>query len=249
MIVNQHVRGWEIITHFTHGLVAGKIGHQLESSLKKDHETDILAAIIQHDDLLANPGEVTYLTKAGAPMDFTQRARTEKEALLHAERIYTHASQKSQLMALLIGRHLEFLNGAAAKKGSKMYALLHTIQLDRKRQRSLYKIDPATEEALYHILLFCDRLSLIILQRQIPAIQRALEINTTINNQTYFIKNVVGNTNEIYPWIFEKDQFELTYESRIVTQLSFSSNKEFFDTLLQTPPKLNTVLLKNNIKE
>ena len=231
MIVKQKKEGWEIISHYTHGLLAGKIANQLQDDLKCQHWLDVLTAVIEHDDHLPDFNEQNYLTDTGAPMDFTMSAGTPTEILAHAKGVYGDALQKSQLVGLLVGRHLSFLNEELAKDFEKMQLFLDEVEKNRSKQRKLYGLHRADEDALYNILLFCDRCSLILSQDKIPEVERKLEINQTIKNNTYFISKNAENKIKIEPWCFENDYFTLSLEYRILTKASFKSNQELQEAL------------------
>lgn len=231
MIVKQKKEGWEIISHYTHGLLAGKIADQLKNDLKTTHWLDVLTAVIEHDDHLLDFSEQNYLTDTGAPMDFTMSAGTPTEILMHAQGVYNDALQKSQLVALLVGRHLSFLNEELAKDFKEMQLFLGEVEKNRSKQRKLYALHKADEDALYNILLFCDRCSLILCQDKIPEVERKLEINQTIKKNTYFISENAENKIKIEPWCFENDHFTLSLEYRILTKAAYKSNQELQDAL------------------
>lgn len=240
MIVKQKKEGWEIISHYTHGLLAGKIADQLQDDLKRQHWLDVLTAVIEHDDHLPDFNEQNYLTDTGAPMDFTMSAGTPAEVLIHAKGVYGDALQKSQLVALLVGRHLSFLNEELAKDFEEMQLFLDEVEKNRSKQRKLYALHKADEDALYNILLFCDRCSLILSQDKIPEIERKLEINQTINKNTYFISQSSENKIKIEPWCFENHQFTLGLEYRILTKASFKNNQELHDDLKNAKVQIRT---------
>ncbi len=50
MIVNLNNEGWEIFSHSSHGLLAGKIANELADTFKNENWVATLAAIIEHDD-------------------------------------------------------------------------------------------------------------------------------------------------------------------------------------------------------
>ena len=224
MIVKQKKEGWEIVSHYTHGLLAGKIADQLKGSLKTPHWLDVLTAVIEHDDHLLDFKEQNYLTDNGSPMDFTMSSGTPTQILKHAKGVYADAIQKSQLTALLVGRHLSFLYDTMEVEG--MQRFLKNVEKKRKVQRKLYALNKTDEDALYDILLFCDRCSLILCEDQIPEVGRKLEINKTIDKNTYFISKNDKNKVKIDPWCFENDQFTLHFEYRILNRAAFKNNRE-----------------------
>lgn len=240
MIVNPHSKGWEIVSHYTHGLLAGKIAMQLGPEHRQDNWEDILAAIIEHDDHLLDFDEKNYLTDAGAPLDFTLDERSDDDALEHAERVYRNALQKSQLVALLIGRHLEFLYHDKVKDHSGFRKFFKAVENDRKEQSKLYGWEKSNIERAYALMRFCDRCSLILCQDLVPASERRLEVNTSINGETYFISRT-DNGLHVDPWPFGPESFRLRFEIRLINKLSFPSNGELAKEIKQTAPDFREV--------
>jgi len=234
------MEGWEIISQYTHGLLAGKIAMQLKLDLRPQHWEDILTAIIEHDDHLLDFGEKNYLTDAGAPLDFTLDKRSDDDAHEHAEKVYRNSLQKSQLVALLIGRHLEFLYHGKAKKHSGFRNFFKALRTDRKKQLKLYNWQEPSLEKTYSLMRFCDRCSLILCQDLAPMSPRKLEVNTSIEDKTYFISKE-DDEMHISPWPFESDSFQLRYEIRQVNKLFFKSNAELEKELWATQAQLREV--------
>ncbi|HEA30926.1 MAG TPA: DUF3891 family protein [Leeuwenhoekiella sp.] len=242
MIVKQKKEGWEIISHYTHGLLAGKIANQLENDLKGPHWLDVLTAVIEHDDHLLDFDEQNYLTDNGSPMDFTMSSGTPAEMVKHAQGVYSDAMQKSQLVGLLVGRHLSFLYEDLDFKEMRLF--LEKIEKERSNQRKTYNLSKADEDALYNILLFCDRCSLILCQDAIPEVGRKLEINTTIAKNTYFISKTGQDTLKIEPWCFEEEDFTLTLEYRMLAKASYKSNQELEENLENAKVQIRTFQFK-----
>ena len=241
MIVNPHPEGWEIVSHYTHGLLAGKIAMQLKPGLRPNHWEDVLTAIVEHDDHLLDFGEKDYLTDAGAPMDFTLDERSDDDALEHAEKVYRSSLEKSRLVALLIGRHLEFLYHDKVKEHSGFRKFFKALEADRGEQLKLYGWKKPTLEEAYALMRFCDRCSLILCRDQVPGPPRKLEINTSIKGRAYFISRTDLGL-QIDPWPFRSDSFRLRFEVRQVKKLSFRSNGELEEGIMATRPRLKEVI-------
>ena len=226
MIVKHHERGWEIISHYAHGLLSGKIAQELKKDLRPQHWLDVLTGIVEHDDHLLDFDEQDYLTENGTPKDFTMDGGTDEEALEHAERVYSNAMQKSQLVALMVGRHLAFLYDSLADDFKPMKDFLDHIASLRKGQRKLYGLKKSGEDGLYNMMLFCDRLSLILCQEKIPQVGRKVEINKTIDDKRYFLYKDSSDFVTVEPWPFELDEFTLEFEYRILEKPVFKDCKE-----------------------
>jgi len=85
----------------------------------------------------------------------------------------------------------------------------------------------------YQVLLFCDRLSLILSQKQNPFAGRELEINKSIGGKTYFVSEDEQRNLNVRPWIFNCEQFEVSIPVRRLKKTTFKSSSEFKDSLRQ----------------
>lgn len=231
MIVGHENKGWEIVSHYAHGLLAGKFAVQLDRGHLPLYWTDTLTAVIEHDDHLLDFDEREYLTEHGTPLDFTLAKGTDAETLEHAKRVFSSAMQKSQMIGLLVGRHLEFLYQGLSKDYEPIGKFLDGVSGLREGQRKLYGIEKSDEDNLYDMLRFCDRCSLILAQNKIPEVGRKLEINRTIKDKTYFISRDGEGTCKISPWPFHKKEFEIEFEYRMLEQTSFKNNGELKQAL------------------
>jgi hypothetical protein len=226
MIVNHTSQGWQVISHSTHGLLAGKIAQKIKRELRLKNWVDTLTGIIEHDDMLLGFDEKEYLTPNGTPKDFKMAGGTNAQSLEHAKRVYRMALQKSQIIALLVGKQLCFLYDSMAKEYGPMNSFLEEVKELRISQRKLYDLTVVHLEDLHAILLFCDRTSLILVQNKIPEVGKKLDINTTIGNETYCISRRDDASITIEPWIFQDEKFEIGFESRLLTAASFADNQD-----------------------
>ncbi|KGK28830.1 DUF3891 family protein [Cellulophaga sp. E6(2014)] len=244
MIVRHHTDGWKIISHYTHALLAGKFAYQLKQELRYSHWVETLTAITDHDDHMVDFDATNYLTNVGTPRDFMMDGGYERDAIKHAKKLYAASEQKSGWIVLLIARHLQFLYGNDSNQEMKQF--LADSAEKSKTLRKLYGIRKKTEDNLYSILLFCDRLSLIICGEEVPETGRKLEINTSINNKTYSINRNADDTFQVSPWIFEDDSFELDFEYKILNQVNYKSNQELKEVLESSAAQLQKIRFKNS---
>lgn len=213
---------------------------QLKKSLRPDFWEDVLTAVIEHDDHLLDFKEKNYLTDIGTPLDFTLDKRSDNDAYEHAERVYRSSCQKSQVVALLVGSHLEFLYGSVAKQQPKFKEFFNQVRRDRKKQIKLIAWNKNKLEAAYDLMRFCDRCSLILCQNLIPQGGRKLEINNTILGNDYFINEDGGNL-KIGPWPFETNNFKMQYEYRILKESSFPDNLALEKAIRDAPVQLKEI--------
>ncbi|WP_378187484.1 DUF3891 family protein [Aquimarina sp. W85] len=238
MIVNKVIDGWEIIYHYAHGLLAGQIAQQITHAYRPKYWIETLTAIIEHDDNQLDFKQKKYLDSVGAPLDFELDIPTNEELYKRASGVLQLAAFKSGWIMLLVSMHVHNLYHKESSPKDKLWNLLQDQIKLRKTLRRRYGISVEEAEAYYNILLFCDRCSLLMCQNAIPSQGRAIEINKTINNEQYFIKNVDQTTYTIEPWCFERDSFEVAVESRTLTQLKFNNNRELQKALAAANVKI-----------
>ena len=164
MIVNMKADGWEIIYHRAHALLAAQIAAHWNQQDSPQRITDTIAAISHHDDL-EKEWEEDQLTEAGAPKDFTKEGQTSADKLIeHIEQ----ALYRGRWVALLTSMHTCFLN-----QGADSTDIAEFVKEQEKLQKQWRKelgISKAEAESSYQFMKWCDRLSLILCQHQIPMI-------------------------------------------------------------------------------
>ncbi len=187
--------GWEIIYHRAHALLAAQIAAHWNQADSPQRITDTIAAISHHDDL-EKEWEKDQLTEAGAPKDFTQEGQTSVE---HLTKHIQESLYRGRWVALLTSMHTCFLN-----QGSDSDDIVQFVKEQERRQKLWRKelgISKEEAQSSYQFMKWCDRLSLILCQGQIPMSQRKLEINDSPSGEkNYIIKTDDGIT--VIPWCF-----------------------------------------------
>ena len=90
---------------------------------------------------------------------------------------------------------------------------------------------------------WCDRLSLILCQGQIPMNQRKLEINDSPGgDKNYIFKTDDGIT--ITPWCFKEDEIKVYVETSHLSQVEFKDNAEITEALKNAPRQYKEWILK-----
>lgn len=234
MIVNTTNKGWEIISQYAHGLLAGRIAAQIHPKYRPKQWVETLTAIIEHDDKQIDLDIQSCLSDAGLPMDFTLSKPEPQSSLVNRARgLMELAMNKSRWIALLISCHLDFLyNNKDA--GKEMQVFLKEGLAFRKQTVKKFNINEEKLNEYYQILRFCDRLSLIICKDEVPEKGRRLEINKSINHETYFVSRGEADQLIIDPWCFKEKSFDLSVESRYLEQATFSSGKALKTALDKT---------------
>ncbi len=238
MIVNKSVVGLHIIFHEAHGLLAGKIANEITAKYRPIFWFETLIAVCQHDDRQLNFEEKDYLSDIGVPLDFTEERDSVHDVMMRMQRILKTATNKSLWIRLLISYHLEFIYAHLAAKSRRITSFFKAEDQARKHILKNFQISDNTARTYYEFLRFCDRLSLILCKDEAPEAGRLLEINTSIQGETYFIKKLDNGDLVISPWIFSTNEFELTVEERILRKTQFTSTKQFELALMTCTPQL-----------
>ncbi|MBA3480639.1 MAG: DUF3891 family protein [Pirellulales bacterium] len=231
MIVTHTASGWDIVFQAAHALLAYRFAFELKG-LKDIHLwKETLAALADHDDLKEAFGKNVYLTELGAPKDFTQFSVSARERFTEVKRRIESGHRKHRWIGVLCSRHAEELY--AHENTSKQLKVL--LQSERKRRLAvLHAIDASVSdlEAAYQVLQFCDRISLILCQGGIPAMNRRIEIVSHIGSARYELWDNGDHSLAVDPWPFETPEFEVGVEVRTIPQLMFSSDRELEKRLM-----------------
>ncbi len=237
MIINKSTLGLHIILHEAHGLLAGKIANEISEEYRPIHWFETLIAVCEHDDRQLNFDEKDYLSELGVPLDFTEENYSVNDVLERMRRILKSSENKSLWVRLLISYHNEFIYGDMKEDSLQINSFFKNEEKERKKLLKHFSIKEKDAKSYYEFLRFCDRLSLILCKDETPEGCRLLEINTSINGETYFIKKTADDKLIISPWPFKKEQFELSVEERILKETQFKSSKQFKIALNNTMPQ------------
>ncbi len=227
MIVRKSSKGLHIIYQAAHGLLAGKIAQALKLDYRTDRWLDTLIAIVEHDDHQLDFEEKKYLSDLGIPLDFTEGDVSTDKILKRAERVVRQAKSKSLWTAMLVSFHLDFLYGNFREESKKATQFLESQDTFRNEMISHFGISQTKAESVYELLRFCDRCSLILCKDEIPGNHRKLEINTSIKQKTYFIREKENGKISVNPWCFEASEFKVSVEETLLEQPKFKNQKEF----------------------
>lgn len=218
MIVNYTENGWQIITQRSHGLLAAQICARWKKDKQPGRWVDTLIATAEHDDVYNELENEDLVNENGGPVNFKQ---TEFEAK-KSEALIAMAETKSAFIALLISRHIQFVHGSEPK-AKPFFAKL------ANREKDWLQIANTTKGEIskaYELLEFCDAFSLLICQQLIQPEQRKIQISNGPEGEPYEMF-ASGDKLIVAPWPFEVASFPVSYEVRLITQLSFNSSDEF----------------------
>jgi hypothetical protein len=233
MIVNPLPDGWQIIYHRAHALLAAQIAGQWrdKDACPKFYET--IAAISHHDDL-EKEWEERNLTPAGAPKDFTMSSDEE----ISYEALQKHLEDslyRGRWVALLNSMHLYRLNKNTEGTSPKVDKFLSQQLADQKTYCKELNIAQSDASKAYAFMQWCDRLSLILCQQQLPADERALEISKGPDGTRYDIIQFENGLITVTPWCFKDDSFTVNVESITLKTIKFEDNASLTEALKKAP--------------
>jgi hypothetical protein len=233
MIVNLTDEGWEIIYHRAHALLAAQLAGYWQTPDDTTRLVDTIAAIAHHDDL-EREWEGSHLTKSGAPLDFTLGDGED----FAVPPLYKHveaALYRGRWVALLVSMHMSFLlEGRRGELCELDEFLDKQIEL-RQTWRDSLGISETDAEKAYAKMQCCDRLSLILCQRQIPDGERFLEIAKGPEGDRHDLLQRGDKTLTVKPWPFTDQKFTVRVDASLLTQMKFDSDEELIASLQHAP--------------
>lgn len=233
MIVNLTANGWEIIYHRAHALLAAQIAGYWHTPDDTARLVETIAAIAHHDDL-EREWQGDHLTKAGAPLDFTLGCTGSIPVL--SEHI-DNALYRGRWVALLVSMHMSFLGEGKHGETLELDQFLdQQIELQTALRKSL-KVKKADAEKAYAMMQCCDRLSLILCQKQLPDGERLLEIAKGPTGEHHYILKRADETLSVKPWPFKDQKFTIQVDACYPNQMKFDSNQELVESLKSAPIK------------
>ena len=248
MIVNSTPTGWQIIYQQAHALLAMQLGWHWPHTLAPDRWVSLLAAIAQHEDeqdAWHGRGGHHGLTPAGAPANFTQK----EFSLEQATGVLTAARYQGRWRSLLTSMHLMVLYGGLRGRNKKTDAFLDDLLAGQEAWRRALKISKKEAQQAYDLMLWCDRLSLILCRHEIPEMGRAVEIYHGPDGTMHALAQPdPGGPMTITPWPFREEAVTVTIEVSLLTQLSFRDDAELAAALRVAPVETLTWELRPAVK-
>jgi hypothetical protein len=234
MIVNLIENGWEVIYHRAHALLAAQIGGHWRKKDSPERLYETLAAISHHDDL-EREWEGNQLTPAGAPLDFTLDPESSIEKL---DKHIQQARYRGRWVTLLTSKHICFICQSKQDESpewKRFFKEQTQLQEDYRKGLGVEKDDV---ERAYQFMRWCDRLSLILTQKQVPQVSRALEITSGIDGQRYDLRQTSDGFITVEPWPFEDDKFTVNVEACLLSELKYESTEQLVADLKEAPVTL-----------
>jgi hypothetical protein len=218
MIVNYTESGWQIISQRSHGLLAAQICAHWRRDNQPSRWVDTLIATAEHDDVYNEFESEDLLDQLGAPLNFKQTAFRSEDC----QRLIDLAENKSSYIALLTSRHIQFVFDADPN-AKEFISELKAKEAVWLKRASISKKEVSQG---YELLEFCDAFSLLICQGLVQPEHRKIEISNGPDGTAYAMRASDGGL-IVTPWPFELESFEVSYESRTISQLRFESITEF----------------------
>ena len=234
MIVNLAKDGWDVIYHRAHALLAAQLGGHWRRSNTPLRIYETIAAISQHDDL-EKEWTSGNLTKSGAPLDFTLAEIPPEVSLKKLKQHLENSCYRGRWVTMLTSMHIYFLHHNKKDISGEWCDFLETQLQDQKRWQRDLKLSKQEAERSYQFMQWCDRLSLILTQNQVPDGSRALEITHGIDNQRYDLRRLKDGNLTVEPWPFEEYEFTVNVESSHLSELKYDSDEALITALKQAP--------------
>ena len=227
MIANLDEKGWEVIYHRAHALLAAEIAGHWHPKLRPLRWLETIAAISHHDDL-EKEWSGNHLTEAGGPLDFTLDKKTDLKKL---RSLAQNSRYRGRWVAMLISMHISFLNEGKRGESPELDSFLDEQLQHQEQWRKELNVSKDDAAKAYAFFQWCDRLSLILCNHVLPADERALEIAKTADGQRYDVIERSDGSVTVMPWPFQEDQFTVNVEACYLEQLKFDSNDELTEAL------------------
>lgn len=238
VIVNATPNGWEVIYHRAHALLAAELAGQWRRKDAPVRLYETIAAISHHDDL-EKEWEEDILTEAGAPKDFMLSTNADLDAGVDKlANLAKNALYRGRWVALLISMHISRLNESSRGKSSKLDKLLDEQLQNQQRWRKELSIKKEEVDAAYAFMQWCDRLSLILCQQELPDDERFLEISKGPEGERYDIMQRSDNLVVVKPWPFQDNKFTVNVEACDLSQVKFQTSTELTQALQEAPIKV-----------
>lgn len=149
-----------------------------------------------------------------------------------------NALYRGRRVALLISMHISRLNEPSRGQFSKLDKLLDEQLQNQQRWRKELGIEKEEVDATYAFMQWCDRLSLILCQQELPDDERFLEISKGPGGQRYDIMQRSDNLVVVKPWPFQDNKFTVNVEACDLWQVKFESSTELTQALQEAPIKV-----------
>lgn len=231
MIVRQVDTGWQLINQQAHGLLAFDLAMHWATDKRPDFWAETLIALTEHDDGQPAWSGRNHLTAAGTPLDF----KILEYSVEQCRSLIGVCLQKSRWNALMASMHTTFLYEEKRGTDKALDEFLDQQVTNQAKWRKEYKATKKTAQYAYDFVQWCDALSLILCQQQVPMNGRKLEISVGPDGSPYYISQDSDDTLHIDPWPFADDTFTVHVETFIVDRVVFNDDDELYRAIQDAP--------------
>jgi hypothetical protein len=234
MIVTKNPDGWNIFFHRTHALLAFKIGMSIKESfwLLPKFRLDGLSAITDHDGGQTDWNKSDSLTKAGAPLDFRQPSPVPLDKV---KSLISRSLYKSAFMTLMISMHCRSIYKDQNEKEVEKFK--EELEVLCKSILKHLNLKLADAEGCYQILRFCDELSLMLCQGDMPKQGRKIQLEPLPGIEENFIRKGEDGFLKLDQWCFGSTEFDISVEYYQTKKLKYNSDQELISELPMGNPK------------
>lgn len=239
MIVLYSEEGWKVITQRAHGVLSFQVAMRWKHDQLPTRWTELLLAIAEHDDAEVELDGENLLTTNGGPLNYEMKTFDLDNCTRLAELSVT----KSRYVALLTSMHMNFLyaDDARSDPGAKKF-----LAEEAKKRNKLRKELGMSEKEVDHdyaILEWCDAFSLLLCRDDLQPEQRKIEISKGPENVKYQLHQDASDNLVIDPWPFDKKEFRVAVEYRLIKELKFDSSAAFRKAFYEADIKEDNWLL------
>ena len=168
-------------------------------------------------------------------MDFTLGEASPEGSLETIKKHLEDSLYRGRWVTLLTSMHVCFLNQDKREISADWRSFLETQVHNQEQWAKELGIAKEEADRSYQFMRWCDRLSLILAQQQIPDGGRALEITHGIDQQRYDLRCLENGNLTVEPWPFENDEFTVNVECCHLSKLKYDSNDALTTALKQAP--------------
>ena len=241
MIVSPINKGWKIIFHKAHALLAMDIGLKLDRSLWAipKYWAAGMESIGEHDNDQPKWNGRDNLTDSGAPLDYRQRKEVD---LKQAKAVAKSAKYKSGFIVLMVSAHFHQLYGES--KELKVLKFLEEMEHQCDDIRMNLGLEKDQVSQCYSFIRFCDELSLALCQNDFENQKEPVKIKPIAGESEIYLSQLPSGEFEIEPWIFAEDKVEFNTEYFTTTTDFYSEDEELRNDLDFLHPSERTFLFK-----
>ncbi|PZX48385.1 DUF3891 family protein [Algoriphagus chordae] len=241
MIVSPINKGWKIIFHKAHALLAMDIGLKLDRSLwpLPKYWAAGMESIGEHDNDQPKWLERDNLTESGAPLDYRQRKEVDLE---QAKAVANSAKYKSSFIVLMVAAHFQKLYGES--KELKVQKFLEEMKEACDEILVNLNLEKKQVTQCYEFLRFCDDLSLALCQNDFENHKEAVQIEPIAGEEKISLSQLPNGEFLLDPWIFEEDEVVFNAECFTTTTDFYNEDAELKNDLDLLHPSEKKYLFK-----